>query len=468
MIRRLVVMILVITVIGPFALGQITVTGKIMWQDRNGAPHPVRGAKVQIWNAQDNSPFQQRPSFTAEDGSYTTAIADQAGNVSILIKVFSESDAALVHPETVTQPYEFESSIHASVGPGSTLNVNLTGSTDEINDQAFSVLEAVTYGRVYVSSLGSQLAPIEVKFPVDGIRACGGLVSCFHPTDSSLNILLLDRWDWDVLMHEYGHYVSSKLSLDQNPGGQHYIDVNLEDQTPDKDTAIRLAWGEGWPTFFSISSQKALGLASMNVSFVGDTHYTDTEDSTLDVDLASQDGLASKGEDNELSVSRVLYYLFGGIPTAHGSFTMSGKAILDALSAKRVSTLSDSWDALTAGRKEDQVAAIGAIFADHLAAPSLLTPVDGGKIDGNPVSFTWQANGGAKSYLNSKFRLLFFDENWQPLLDSGDLTVPNYLPTKDEWDKIKNASALYWVVTGGNPDAPPTGPYSSFALSLKH
>jgi hypothetical protein len=468
MFHRTLVVIFAIAFGGVVATAQVTVVGKIMWQDRNGVPHPLRGAQIQIWDAAKGAAFGHGSVFTSEDGSYSVSIASSTAATSLLVKVLSQSEAASVHPDTILQPFEFDSGIHTSVAPGSTVTINLTGHADEKSDQAFSVFEAVTYGWLYADSLGIKMDPIDVRFPVDGIKQCNGKLSCFQPADPSLNILEFDRWDWDVVMHEYGHYVSKRLLLDHNPGLRHYIDANLEDIYPDKSTAILLAWGEGWPTFFSVSAQQSLGLSALNIPYVGDTHYTDTEDSTLDVDLASQNGLASKGEDNELSVSRILFYLVGGISTSHGAFKMSDRAMLAALTAKQASTLSESWEALTTGRTEDQIAAVGAIFADHLAAPTLLTPLDGGMIDGNPMSFTWRANGGGKSHLNSKFRLLVFDDNWKSILDSGELTTPSFVPTEDEWNKIRSASGLHWVVTGGNPDAPSTGPYSSFATALKH
>jgi hypothetical protein len=461
--RTLVVVFAIAFGVAP-ATAQVTVAGKIMWQDRNGAPHPLRGAQIQIWDPVKGAPFGHRSTFTSEDGGYSVSIASSKAEAGLLVKVLSQSEAASVHPDTILQPYSFDSGIHTSVAPGSTVTINLTGHADQVSDQAFSVFEAVTYGWLYAGSLGIKMKPIDVRFP----KQCDGKLSCFQPADPSLNILELDRWDWDVVMHEYGHYVSKTLGLDHNPGLPHYINANLEDMYHDKSTAILLAWGEGWPTFFSVSGQQFLGLSALNIPYVGDTHYTDTEDNVLDVDLGSQNGLASKGEDNELSVSRVLFYLVDGISTSHGTFKVSDRSILAALSAKHASTLSESWEALTTGRTEDQLAAIGAIFADHLAAPSLLAPLDGGMIDGSPMSFTWRANGGGKSHLNSKFRLLVFDDNWKPLLDSGELTTPSFVPTESEWNKIKTASGLHWVVTGGNPDTPSTGPYSSFAITLKH
>jgi hypothetical protein len=88
----------------------------------------------------------------------------------------------------------------------------------------------------------------------------------------------------------------------------HSFDENLEDRLT-KDEALRLAWGEGWPTYFAITAQIEMGMASFRIPNVGDTKCSDTEDVQLELDLASSDGDGSLGEDNEVSVMRVLYDL---------------------------------------------------------------------------------------------------------------------------------------------------------------
>jgi hypothetical protein len=461
-------LLLLVSFSGVASKAQISVAGTIKWQDRNGMPHPVAGAFVQLWDARANVPMQGANGFTNEDGTYSLTGDTQGKSLSVQVRVSSRSKAAIVHPRNVAEEYEFDSSVHSSVVPGTALTVNLTGDSNEINDQAFSVLEAITYAQHYVTALGVSLDAISVNFPVDGGAVCGGPVSCFKATDPSLNILLFDRWDWDVAIHEYGHYVSRTVHIDQNPGGTHYINAHLEDYY-DKGVAVRLAWGEGWPTFFSISAQNALNLKALKIPYVGDTHYTDTEDTTLDEDLASQSPDESVGEDNELSVSRILFYLFGGLPASHGSFHLSDKAIWTALTLQPISTLADSWSALTGKQTVSATASIGSVFAEHLAAPSLVQPIDGVAIDDEPISFSWKAKGAAESHPNLKFRFYLLDDNWKTIIDSGDLSTMSYKPSKTQWDELRKVqtSTFRWVVSGMNSDMPVTGPYSSYSSTLK-
>jgi hypothetical protein len=473
MIKRSILFTVAIVCGASSITAQVTVNGKIMWQDRNGLPHPLQGAKIEVWDNDAKTALGAPETFTDAAGQYSIqAEMGSKNTINIVLKVLSQSLAGSVHPTGLSQVYEFDSTVHNGLSPGVTVTVNLTGNSGEVSNQAFSVLEAIVFSHLYVESfLKQNLHPIPVNFPIDGPTVCGGAVSCFKSADPSLNILLLDRWDWDVVMHEYGHYVSKQSRLDQNPGGLHYIDSNLEN-IYDKDTAIRLAWGEGWPTFFSISAQNALNLKVLNVPNVGDTHYTDTEDNELDEDLASQNPDKSMGEDNELSVSRILFFLVEGIGTSRGNLKVSDKMMWDALTAQPISTLSDSWSALTQNKNREQASSIGNLYAEHLAAPSLAQPADG-PIGEQPMTFTWKANGGGTGqtgHPNSVFRLFVFDAQWNTVIDSGDLSVNTFTPSVIQWGQLTKThnSNFFWIVTGKNPDQPSTGPYASYAGKIAY
>ncbi|MDH5259414.1 MAG: Ig-like domain-containing protein, partial [Gammaproteobacteria bacterium] len=51
-----------------------------------------------------------------------------------------------------------------------------------------------------------------------------------------------DEFDDDVIMHEFGHFLTGNYSVDDSVGGPHLITQN--------DSDLRLSWSEGWGTFF--------------------------------------------------------------------------------------------------------------------------------------------------------------------------------------------------------------------------
>ncbi|HFE38308.1 MAG TPA: hypothetical protein ENK06_07830 [Gammaproteobacteria bacterium] len=79
-----------------------------------------------------------------------------------------------------------------------------------------------------------------------------------------------DEYDDDVLLHEFGHFIMKKYFIDDSPGGCHAI--------TDNDLDLRVAWSEGWGTFFASSvKSNMLRMGSRNLSSnEAVTSYVDT------------------------------------------------------------------------------------------------------------------------------------------------------------------------------------------------
>jgi len=114
------------------------------------------------------------------------------------------------------------------------------------------------------------------------------------PTDFSIHLLGgsldTDEYDDDVILHEYGHFLAAVFSRDDSPGGTHV----LTDHTQD----IRLAWSEGWATFFSSAAR-------------GDPLLVDTIAGGASAFEINTPSFASEAiyTTNELAVSSVLWHL---------------------------------------------------------------------------------------------------------------------------------------------------------------
>lgn len=124
-----------------------------------------------------------------------------------------------------------------------------------------------------------------------------------------------DEFDDDVLWHEFGHFVADKFSVDESPGGWHYMFRNEYD--------LRLTWSEGWGNFMQAAIKSTLS-SSLLSSKPGEqaSAYVDTfiGDSPLIVDIASpDDGIKSpycfgdcRYASNEIAVANVLWNLLSG------------------------------------------------------------------------------------------------------------------------------------------------------------
>jgi hypothetical protein len=120
---------------------------------------------------------------------------------------------------------------------------------------AFNILDVVRRADAFVRSLEPEVAfpvltvywsPGNTRDPmVSGDRRVRG--TYFDPRRDTAVVLGdrqfdSDEFDDDVLLHEYGHYLSRRLSGDTPPGGPHRPGDVLDP---------RVAWSEGWANYFS-------------------------------------------------------------------------------------------------------------------------------------------------------------------------------------------------------------------------
>lgn len=109
-----------------------------------------------------------------------------------------------------------------------------------------------------------------------------------------------DEFDDTVINHEYAHFLAARFSRDDSPGGDHDSNERLDP---------RLAWGEGWATFF--------GCVSNNTSRYVDTGATrgkggsSAQGTLVAYDLESDPRESTNaGYWNEYTVSSVLWDIY--------------------------------------------------------------------------------------------------------------------------------------------------------------
>jgi hypothetical protein len=434
------------------------VDGVIRWTDSRGpaeagSTHPARQVRVEICDNKRPTQEQVLKITTTDDSGFfsTTLPITSAEHVDIVVRARSESPAASIQAIGTTETFILPSHVYRNETSGSTLHANIVGDFTTTNNAAFSVLDSFLGARQFVSKVSQvDLPQVAVEFPT------GKATSFFD--GSSLHILFFDKWDWDVTMHEYGHYVSKHFSLDENPGGPHSFDENLEDRLP-KSEALRLAWGEGWPTYFAVTAQLGMGMASLGIPNVGDTKYSDTEDVQIELELASSGGDSSLGEDNEVSVMRVLYDL----GQANSGTALLPPDLWKILADAKPTTFSTALTAIDAKEDLKGTLSVGRLAGKHRIAPSI-APLS---VNSSPYSspvFNWNANGGGQAHQNNHFIVRFYDTAMNVIIFADSIVTTSYQPSTEEWQKLKDGGFAYWSVTGSNLDDPSSGPYVSGLL----
>ncbi len=431
----------------------ITVSGHAAWTDSVGATHGIPFAAVRILEDDgDQGAHVVGTTETDAAGDYAVTVsADDdpgAGAPDIAVEVLARSAFAEVRPEgQLAQVYALRSPVYPEQVDGAKLTVNLTAGNTLDGETAFSVHHALVVAGAYASALTGEPPPfIAVGFPSPFSYYAG----------TTIHIGLLDRWDWDLVQHEYAHHVARLQGLDDSAGGAHCIDCNLG--TTDKRAGIRLAWVEGWATFFAISAQAAMATASLGVPGVGDTSYTDTEDANFSYDLESAQGF---GEDNELSVQVALWDLVDAAEDGADRIALPDAAIFQALHATNAVTFAEAWEAIAGPLPPDQRVLIGAVVAQAAIAPAPSEPPDGLGVfpGGPPPAFCWRRNGGGEAHPLDDFRIRFWSESWSEVIfekELGDTT--SFTPTRDELKGILAPSKLVWWVVEGRSTASPETP----------
>jgi hypothetical protein len=439
----------------------VCVDGTVSWTDAAGLTHPVRRASVQIIDKNVGGEELITTIATDDAGTFSAAIngvdAD-GGPRDVFVRVLAEGPGFRFIRDVVSSRTQFiESPVTNNVAVGSTVTIPFVANNVDDNNTVFSLHNAMVIASEYTATVQSPLlGTVDIVFPATGTFYSAGRV----------NMLKLDRWDWDVMLHEYGHFVAAKLGIQRNPGGNHRGSNNLSDiPGPNKDIGVRLAWGEGWPTYFAVSLLVEMDAASLGIANIGDVKYQDTEDARVVHDLEVGGVL---GEDNEVTVMSALWDLYDATDDDSDSISLGDQEVWSTLDAANPHTLSDAYEAFApnGGVNRDEV---NCVFSQMNVAP---------RIDGPPVvevgagaaapTFTWRSGNGGINGRNDLFVLEIRDADGAELLhSSGLLDTTSYTVSQPAWSNaIGGDGAIDVSVIGVEANTPTTGPYRSCAREV--
>lgn len=438
--------------------GTITVQGQAQWQDENGAFHPVWGATIEIRDDDTLGDEVVAVLVTDTNGNYSATIDNDdgflQGDRDIYVR-YRTANSWVDCQNTSGDTYETDSATHPETPDGTVITENFFFSSGGNNDSN-SVFQAGTRIAGYIANdvEAAALPQVALTWPNGGSGS-------FY--DGKVQIEQDDRWDWDTVHHEYGHYVMDELNIDDNPGGAHNIGDCAAQVRASKDEGNRLAWGEGWPTYFGTSGQAEFNMAALGVPRVGDTSYQDLEDGSVVYSLESQDS-NGRGEDNEVAVQRLLWDLYDGNNDGRDTVSRSDNDIWNAIkgAAGAPHLLSTYWTALRAGQSSSVDLLMGEIASDHQIGPRQVAPADGAVISPSNRQLSWQADVGCpSSYGGDSFDLRFFNQaSLAPLLTIPGINTTSYELSLAELATLAGATHnVVWAVEGRNGMAPATGPY---------
>lgn len=201
----------------------VTIEGYAAYLDETHALRPIRLATVRARDLE--LPVFQYETHTEMDGYFTLTIPNDADangigadvQVSVETKGYGFSNPVpwLVHemievkdPQSGEPHRWFAENVYNNTS--SYLSIDLIADNVPLTEGYFSVYDAgiEAYSRAF-SEFGMTLPDVTIFWPmVSGITH-------FEPSTSAIWVERRDRWDRDVIIHEYGHFIAQEYGFAQ-------------------------------------------------------------------------------------------------------------------------------------------------------------------------------------------------------------------------------------------------------------
>lgn len=452
---------------------RIIVSGDFKWSDINGTKHPLRSVKVLIMDKDTLFDDTLGTVYTNSSGSFTVTFDNQTGGAEnggcdVYLKVFPVSSNIAVKTKS-NGNYYFSTPVTKNVS-------NSTTSINQVYDpcdtaKAFYIHQAGIVGAQYVTAMsGSAPSNLTFRYPYSdsGSNNYNG---------SYISIKSSSYYSWDVILHEYGHFIQDIYNIEDNPGGRHYIDDNAIDTyynngdslSSAKDKGTRLAWGEGWATYFSISAQVQQNVSSMSIPGSGDSSY---DNLTNGWSRSLENYTAGKGEGLEMAVSCVLWD-FADSSVTTGSSNESydnvsfGFSTIWAYTISSRATIFDTfYDYVFQHANQVTARKLGRILSAHRFSAS--NPKTNGSAQiaytitsSSAPTLSWSKANGCNCCADS-YRVIIYSRSMTPIY-SITVASTSYTLTNIQWNNLKSnySSGFYWCVIATPSSTPATGPYHS-------
>ena len=285
------------------------VYGYLYWKDKHGNKRALRGIQVDLCAGKDS--IVVRSTTRTNDEGYYAFPAPEDPNGCHHLRIRAASDGFRIFM-AVFDPFGWFYPTESFDGRGCRRDytisiVNSNGSTNYLA-AAFEISQALYYGVKYVKEMSNSTPKdVSVFFPY------GENNGAFYSSMSGIHLGLYIYEYWDVILHEYGHRLQEIYHINEQPHGINHS-LNSYAAAADKPGAVRLAWGEAWPTFFSNIVTKFYSNEIDNVQYTNDDFYDSVDDKGENWEYGIEnDGNVynlKAGECCEGNVIHVLYDMF--------------------------------------------------------------------------------------------------------------------------------------------------------------
>lgn len=453
----------------------LTVSGTMTWTDSNGTSHPLKNVEVEI--VDDDVTFDDvvATTTTNSSGNFSATFANQTGNAE------NGGCDIFVRANAKSSNISVKTTLGVTHGLKTPTTQDVTASVDTIYQvlnpcdaaNAFQIHQAAIVGAQYVKSLsGTAPANCNFKYPYTDSQSN-------NYNGSSIEITSSAYYSWDIILHEYGHYIQDVYNIEDNPGGSHVISANIIDTfindkgyslSKAKDYGCRLAWAEGWATYFGVAAQVHQNVASLGVPGAGDAAYNNMYKNWSYNNETSQ----GCGEGNELAVTCVLWDLMdsssttGSSSESYDTLSLGHGTVWNYTVNSGATTFSDFMDYVYSSLSTSNYRNVGNILGrQNITAKSLKTNGSTSTSyyfsSDTPPTFSWTAASGS-THCTDSYVLQIYDTSMN-LIYSITISAGTVSHTLSEtrWENLKTnySGGFYWCVKVTPSSTPATGPYYS-------
>ncbi len=456
----------------------LTVSGEMNWTDIYGAAHPLKNVLVEIVDEDVAVDDVVATTTTNASGKFSATFANQTGaaengGCDIFVRAYAKSSNVTVETTLLGKTYALETPVTQDVTASVGTIYQLLPPCDTAN--AFQIHQAANVGAQYVRDLsGTAPANCDFNYPYSDSKSSKYNGFGVEVTSSAY-------YSWDVILHEYGHFIQDIYNMGDNPGGTHYINSNMIDfystdedhsykLSKAKDHGCRIAWAEGWATYFGVAAQVHQDVASMGVPYAGDASYDDVY-KNIHYDSEASSGC---GEGNELAVTCVLWDLMDSSSTtgakseAYDNVSLGHATVWNYTVDSSAKTFSDFMEYVYSQVSSSNYRNIGSILGKQKITPDTLktngsTSTNYSISSDAPPTFGWTATIGSTQCAD-RYMVQIYDLSMNLITSSlVSTSVQSLTISKGDWEKIKAnySNGFYWCIQVTPSSEPATGPYYS-------
>jgi len=149
------------------------------------------------------------------------------------------------------QAYTVDGPVVTGHDPSTNVDFGTTSAQPGAGGEAFNIFDVVLNGTNFFALLEGARPALRVTMFWEPTSTDG---TFFQSLDNSVRLRGAEGYDDTVIGHEHGHFIAHNWSHDDTPGGVHYLGDNAQD--------LRLAWSEGFATWWAGAVRRALGVGT--------------------------------------------------------------------------------------------------------------------------------------------------------------------------------------------------------------